>query len=276
MAFSFGKTKHPAMKKRPASEIVGIVMVSLVVVLAIVGLFWTPYDVNAMDYSLKNIAPSFSHPFGTDNFGRDILSRVMQGASSSFVIATLTVAIGATIGTVIGALTGYFGGVADAVLMRVNDALAAFPGVLIALVIIAVMGNGRTNLIIALGIAFIPSFVRVVRGEMLVQKELDYVKNLKLMRAGSIRTVFIDILPNLSTVLRSSILIGFQNAVLSEAGMSYLGLGVTPPDPSLGRMLSEAQSYMIFAPWYAIAPGVMILMLTLGLGFVSHGREEKR
>jgi len=251
-------------------------MVALVVVLAIVGLFWTPYDVNAMDYTLKNNAPSLLHPFGTDNFGRDILSRVMQGASTSFVISFFIVGIGAITGTVIGALTGYFGGVADAVLMRVNDALAAFPSVLIALVIVAVLGNGKVNLVIALGIAFIPSFVRVVRGEMLVQKELDYVKNLKLMKAGSFRIIFIDILPNMSTVLKSSILIGFQNAVLSEAGMSYLGLGVTPPDPSLGRMLSEAQSYLIFAPWYAIAPGVMILMLTLGLGFISHGREENR
>lgn len=261
-------------KKISKTRLVGIIMVALVLALAIIGLFRTPYDVTEMDVTMKNKAPSLAHLFGTDNFGRDVLSRVMQGASTSFFIAFCVVAVGAVIGTIIGALTGYFGGVVDAVLMRVNDALAAFPSVLIALVVIAVTGSGKYNLVLALGIAFIPSFVRVVRSEMLVLKELDYVKNLKLMRAGNLRIIFLDILPNMRTVISSSLLIGFQNAVLSEAGMSYLGLGVTPPDPSLGRMLSEAQSYIIFAPWYAIAPGVTILLLTLGLGFISHGKEK--
>lgn len=261
-------------KKNSKILIVGCVMVAVVLLFAIIGLFWTPYDVTEMNVMLKNKAPSAAHLFGTDNFGRDVLSRVMQGAGVSFLIAACVVFFGAAAGTVIGAVTGYFGGAVDAVLMRVNDALAAFPSVLIALVIIAVTGNGKYNLVLALGIAFIPSFVRVVRSEMLVQKELDYVKNLKLMRAGSFRIIFLDILPNMRTVISSSLLIGFQNAVLSEAGMSYLGLGVTPPDPSLGRMLSEAQSYIIFAPWYAVAPGITILLLTLGLGFISHGREK--
>ncbi|MCR5584152.1 MAG: ABC transporter permease [Lachnospiraceae bacterium] len=253
----------------------GLILVTLILLLALVGLFWTPYDVNEMSFMLKNKAPSLLHPFGTDNFGRDILSRVMQGASLSFLIAVAVVGTGTVVGTVIGALTGYFGGVVDAVLMRVNDALSAFPGVLMALVIIAVIGNGKYNLILALGIVFVPSYVRVVRGEVLKQKELDYVKNMKLMGASDLHIIFIDILPNIKTALTASVLIGFQNAVLSEAGMSYLGLGVTPPDPSLGRMLSEAQSCLIYAPWYAIAPGLTILFLTLGLGFVSHGLAER-
>lgn len=261
-------------KKLNKTATAGYIMVAVVFVLAIVGLFYTPYDVNEMSVELKNQAPTFAHPFGTDNFGRDILSRVMDGASTSFFIALCVVAIGAIIGTIVGALTGYYGGICDAVLMRINDALSAFPNVLIALVIVAVTGGGKYNLVLALGIAFIPSFVRIVRGEMLVQKELDYVKNLKLMRASDLRIIFLDILPNMKTVMRTSLLIGFQNAVLSEAGMSYLGLGVTPPDPSLGCMLSEAQSYIVFAPWYAIFPGLTILLLTLGLGFISHGKTK--
>lgn len=269
-----------AKRSKPSTKYIrsyriGIVLVVLILLLALVGLFWTPYDPNGMSYSLKNNAPSLLHPFGTDNFGRDILSRVMQGASLSFMIAVAVVGTGAVIGTVVGALTGYFGGVADAVLMRVNDALSAFPGVLMALVIIAMIGNGKYNLILALGIVFVPSYVRVVRGEVLKQKELDYVKNMKLMGASDLHIIFVDILPNIKTALTASILIGFQNAVLSEAGMSYLGLGVTPPDPSLGRMLSEAQSCLIYAPWYAVAPGLTILFLTLGLGFVSHGLAER-
>lgn len=253
----------------------GLIMVAVILILAVIGLFWTPYDVNEMSYTVKNNAPSLLHPFGTDNFGRDVLSRVMQGASLSFLIAVAVVGTGTIAGTVVGALTGYFGGIADAVLMRINDALSAFPGVLLALVIIAVIGNGKYNLILALGIVFIPSYVRVVRGEVLKQKELDYVKNMKLMGASDLHIIFIDILPNIKTALTASVLIGFQNAVLSEAGMSYLGLGVTPPDPSLGRMLSEAQSSLIYAPWYAIAPGLTILFLTLGLGFISHGLAER-
>ncbi len=142
----------------------GLIMVAVILILAVIGLFWTPYDVNEMSYTVKNNAPSLLHPFGTDNFGRDVLSRVMQGASLSFLIAVAVVGTGTIVGTVVGALTGYFGGIVDAVLMRINDALSAFPGVLLALVIIAVIGNGKYNLILALGIVFIPSYVRVVRG----------------------------------------------------------------------------------------------------------------
>ncbi len=261
-------------KRKSATYVCGVIMTLAVVLFAVAGMFWTPYDVTEMNGSLKNAAPSFLHLFGTDNFGRDVFSRVLSGASTSFIIAFLVVFVGGFLGTVIGALTGYFGGIFDEILMRVNDCLASFPSVLLALVVIAVTGSGKYKLVIALGIAFIPSFVRVVRGEVKKQKELDYVKNVKLMGAGSLHIIFIDILPNIRTALSSSLLIGFQNAILSEAGMSYLGLGVTPPDPSLGRMLSEAQSYLFYAPWYAIMPGLTIFILTLGLGLISHGRKQ--
>ena len=143
---------------------------------------------------------------------------------------------------------------------------------LLAIVFVAVVGPGKYNLILALGITFIPSFARVVRGEVLVQKQLDYVRNAKLMGAGDMRILLFHILPNIKTALSTALLVGFQNAVLSEAGMSYLGLGVTQPDPSLGRMLSEAQSYLWSAPWYALAPGLTILALTLGIGLIGRRR----
>lgn len=255
------------------SLIIGYMLIFLVVVMALVGLFYTPYPANEMNALEKNQPPSFSHLFGTDQFGRDIFSRVLEGASTSFFIAVSVVLIGALVGGFLGAVTAYYGGMLDAVIMRVTDVLAAFPSVLLAICFVAVIGAGTYNLIVALGIVFIPSFARVVRSEVLVQKELDYVKNAKLMGAGNLRILVFHILPNISPVLRTSLLVGFQNAVLSEAGMSYLGLGVTQPDPSLGRMLSEAQGYLWNAPWYALAPGLTILALTLGIGLVSKGQN---
>ena len=258
-------------KKVDYSLILGYTLIFLVVVMALVGLFYTPYPPNEMNGIEKNQPPSFSHLFGTDQFGRDIFSRVLEGASTSFFIAVSVVLIGAVVGGFLGALTAYYGGILDAVMMRVTDVLASFPSVLLAICFVAVIGTGTYNLILALGIVFIPSFIRVVRSEVLVQKELDYVKNAKLMQAGNLRILVLHILPNIRPVLMTSLLVGFQNAVLSEAGMSYLGLGVTQPDPSLGRMLSEAQGYLWNAPWYALAPGLTILALTLGLGLVSKG-----
>jgi len=260
-------------KKLNYNLIIGYSLIALVLLMAVVGLFYTPYPVNEMNVLLKNSPPSFAHPFGTDQFGRDIFSRVMEGASTSFFIALCVVLVGAGIGTLAGAVTAYYGGIADAVLMRINDVLAAFPSVLLAICFVAVIGPGTYNLIVALGIVFIPSFTRVVRSEVLVQKELDYVKNAKLMGAKDFRILVFHILPNIKPVLKTSLLVGFQNAVLSEAGMSYLGLGVTQPDPSLGRMLSEAQGFLWNAPWYALAPGLTILALTLGLGLVTSDKE---
>ena len=262
-------------KKLNYNLIIGFMLISVVSVMALVGLVYTPYPPNEMNAEIKNQAPSLLHLFGTDQFGRDIFSRVLEGASTSFFIAASVVLVGAVIGTVVGAVTAYYGGIIDAVLMRLNDVLAAFPSVLLAICLVAVIGPGTWNLILALGIVFIPSFARMVRSEVLVQKELDYVKNAKLIGAGDLRILVFHILPNIRPVLLTSLLVGFQNAVLSEAGMSYLGLGVTQPDPSLGRMLSEAQGYLWFAPWYALAPGLTILALTLGLGLVSAGWEKR-
>ena len=258
-------------QKRNYSLMIGYTLIFLVVLMALIGLIYTPYPSNEMNGLEKTNPPSLAHLFGTDQFGRDIFSRVLEGASTSFLIAVSVVLIGAVVGGFLGAITAYYGGVLDAVLMRVTDVLAAFPSVLLAICFVAVIGAGTYNLIVALGIVFIPSFARVVRSEVLVQKELDYVKNAKLMGANDLRILLFHILPNIRPVLTTSLLVGFQNAVLSEAGMSYLGLGVTQPDPSLGRMLSEAQGYLWNAPWYALAPGLTILALTLGLGLVSKG-----
>ncbi|MBQ1475936.1 MAG: ABC transporter permease [Firmicutes bacterium] len=249
----------------------GLIITGLMLCVILVGLLWTPYDPNAMSGSEKLQGPSAAHLFGTDNFGRDIFSRVIQGAGATFLIAAAAVAIGLLIGLVLGGLTGYYGGVLDEVLMRFSDTILAFPSILLALVMIAILGKGKYNIIIALGILFIPSFARIVRTEVAKQKNTDYVRNAKLMGASNMRILFLHIMPNIIPVLLSSVAIGFNNAVLSEASMSYLGVGVQPPDPSLGRLLSEAQGYLFQAPWYALFTGIAIILLILGFGLLSEG-----
>jgi len=248
---------------------IGIILVSFVLLISIVGIFYTPYGPNEMNGLLKNHAPSFAHPFGTDNFGRDILSRVMSGARTTFLIAILTVFIGSTLGIIIGSITGYYGGILDEILMRINDVITSIPSILLALILVSIMGPGTYNVIIALSIIFIPSFARIVRSEFITLRERDFVKNAKLMGASDLRIMFYHILPNTKGILLSALTIGFNNAVLAEAGMSYLQLGVQPPDPSLGRMLSEAQTYLFTAPWYALAPGIMIVITVLGFSLIS-------
>ncbi|MBR3748613.1 MAG: ABC transporter permease [Firmicutes bacterium] len=249
----------------------GLLITGIMLCVILIGLLWTPYDPNAMSGSEKLLKPSTAHLFGTDNFGRDIFSRVIQGAGATFLIAAAAVAIGLVIGLIIGGLTGYYGGVLDEILMRISDTILAFPSILLALVMIAILGKGKYNIIIALGILFIPSFARIVRSEVAKQKNTDYVRNARLMGASNMRILFLHIMPNIVPVLLSSVAIGFNNAVLSEASMSYLGVGVQPPDPSLGRLLSEAQGYLFQAPWYAICTGLAIILLILGFGLLSEG-----
>jgi len=259
------------MKKRNYNLIIGTAITVLFLMLAIVGQFWTPYSPTAMDSGAVNLAPGLSHPMGTDNFGRDILSRVMKGSGSTFFVAVCTVSIGAVIGTLIGAVTGYFGGWLDNVIMRICDIVLSFPSVLLALIFISLLGPGRYNIIVALGILFIPSFARIVRSEIIRCRELDFVKSARIMGAGNFRIMFVHILPNARVSMLTAAAIGFNNAVLAEASMSYLGLGIQPPEPSLGRMLSEAQSYILNAPWYALAPGITIIVIILGFSMISEG-----
>ena len=270
------KPRKPVSRKKANGFLVaGWIITVFIAALVVVGYFWTPYDTNAMSRE-KFLPPCPAHLLGTDNLGRDLLSRIMEGAGSTFLIALCVVLIGGIVGTVIGCLTGYFGGAADAVLMRVCDAITAFPSILLALVLIAVFGSGKYRIILILGILFIPSFARVVRGEVAKQRTQNYVASAKLMGAGDMRIIFLHILPNTFQVLFPILTIGFNNAVLAEASMSYLGIGVRPPDASLGRMLSESQAYLAKAPWYALCTGAAIVLMILGLSLISEGIQQRR
>lgn len=262
-------------KKYSPSLILGAIITAIMLLLIIIGFFYTPYDPEKMNSATKLASPSLKHIMGCDNFGRDIFSRVLKGMGNTFIISLSTVFIGVTSGIIIGAFTGYFGGWLDEVLMRIIDVIFAFPSILLALVFVSIFGTGKYNVVLALGIAFIPSFARIVRSEFIKYRDADYVKSAKLAGVSNMRIIFIHILPNTITVLLSSIMIGFNNAVLAEAGMSYLGIGVQPPDSSLGNMLSEAQSYLFSAPGYAIFPGLMIILLVLGFSLLADGIKQK-
>ncbi len=262
-------------KKKNFNLIVGGTITGVILLMILVGVFYTPHDPNAMDAGNKFAGVSLRHLMGCDNFGRDVFSRVLEGSRTTFIVAAGTVFIGTFFGIIIGALTGYYGGVVDEVLMRIIDAIFAFPSILLALVFISLFGSGKYQVILALGIAFVPSFARIVRSEFIKYKNMDYVKNAKLQGASDFRIMFVHILPNTVTVLLSAIMIGFNNAVLAEAGMSFLGIGVQPPDASLGRMLSEAQAYLFRAPAYAIFPGIVIILMVLGFSLLGDGIKSE-
>jgi peptide/nickel transport system permease protein len=250
----------------------GLLLTGILVALILLGFFWTPFDPAAMSGSEKLAGPSLRHLLGTDNFGRDIFSRVLKGAGTTLVIALATVAIGGVCGTLVGSLTGYYGGKVDSILMRFNDAMTAFPSILLGLVFVSVLGSGTLNVILALGLVFIPSFARVTRSAFAVLRDANYIKSARLMGAGDLRILYVHILPNIMQVLLPAVTIGFNNAVLAEASMSYLGIGSMS---SLGYMLSEAQSMLYSGPWYAMGAGLTIVLLIFGVGLIGEGLQRR-
>ena len=249
----------------------GLIMTGLAVALGVVGFFWTPYSTTVMSASEKFDPPSLLHIFGTDNFGRDIFSRVMKGLGTTIGISSLVVLISGSTGILLGALTGYFGGIADEIVMRITDAVNGFPSILLTLVIISLLGSGRQNVIISLGIVFVPSYVRMVRSQYLKLRDADYIRRARLLGVKDFRILFVHILPNIFSVFWVSVMIGFNNAILAESGMSYLGIGVQPPEASLGNMLSDAQGYLQAAPWYALFVGMSIVWVVLGFSLFGEG-----
>ncbi|MBR4744804.1 MAG: ABC transporter permease [Oscillospiraceae bacterium] len=254
---------------------IGGILSAVMSLLIVIGFFWRPYSTTAMSAADKFARPGLAHLMGCDNLGRDIFSRVLEGAGTSFLIAVCVVLIGFVLGTVIGALTGYFGGWPDEVLMRICDALTAFPSILLAIVVVAVVGGGKYTITWVLGLLFVPSFARIVRAEYARAREMNYVKSARLMGAGPFRIMFRHILPNVVAVMLPALTIGFNNAILAEASMSYVGIGVQPPDASLGRMLSEAQTYLKAAPHYVLFVALAIVLLILGFSMLSEGLQHR-
>ena len=259
---------------RNKNFILGSCMVGLMVLIMVVGFFYMPYDPDVMDTEHELQFFSAAHPLGTDQFGRDILSRIMEGTRVSFLVGALTVVFGLVVGGAVGAVAGYYGGKIDEVIMKLIDTQMAFPGVLLALMLIAVFGNSLQNLIFALGIMSIPRFARITRSGFIKYRDAEFIKAARSRGAGDGRIIFLHILPNIVPELIVTSSLGFAGAVMSEAGLSYLGLGIKPPTPSFGRMLSEAQAEILQAGWYVLVPAVAITLLVMGFNLIGDALQE--
>ena len=265
---------HTQTNRSPEASIfytAGIVLLGIVVITFIVSLFWTPYAPDSTDAASKLLAPCLEHPFGTDNFGRDVLSRVMSASRYTIFISAAGVAIALVLGTLAGIPAGYCGGMTDRSIMLLGNSIMCFPGILLALVAVAVFGPSVGNVIWALGLVFAPTFARVCRVGTMEIKELDYITHARVMGVKSPRIMMLHIFPNLISQLLPATVIGLANMTLFESGLSYLGLGVQPPDASFGKMLSDAQAYVRIAPWLIIFPALMLVFYILGLYFISEG-----
>ncbi len=252
------RPSSPVSTRKPSVTTWGLV--GLIVGATLLSLLYTPYAPNAVDVPSRLQPPSLAHLAGTDEFGRDIFSRLMAGGRISLAVGFGAMAISLLAGALIGALAGYFGGWIDDILMRLMDALMALPGIVIALLIVAISGVGSTNTALALGVMGIPVIARVTRGAFLVGREMEYVLAARALGASPLRIITAHILPNQITTILVTASINLASAILGEAGLSYLGLGTQPPDPSWGRMLKEAQSFIGVAWWYAFAPGLAITL----------------
>lgn len=260
------------MKKRiDSSLVIGYVILGLFVLFVLAGLVYEPYDGNYMNLSDKLATPSFKHFFGCDQYGRDIYVRVQYGLRNSLIIGLSSTFFGGMAGVIIGAVCGYFGGVIDVVIMRIVDVLFAIPSIILALLFVSLFNSNMFNVILALSLAMIPSFTKMIRSEFHVIRKSDYVLASRMYGSSHIRIIFREILPNVYPIIINCMFIAFNNSILAEAGLSYLGVGLQPPAASLGNMISQAQGYLATAPHYIIIVGVIMIVLLIGLGLVSEG-----
>lgn len=255
--------------------ILGLALVSFTAILALVGLFYTPHDPLLMHPPDRGLGPSFSYLLGTDQFGRDILSRVMNGASKAFLVGIVAAGVGLAVGGPLGALAGFAHGWADEAIMRLMDALFAFPAILLAIAIVGVLGPGLGNAMIAIGVAYVPVFARLARASVIGQLEAGYVDAARAVGCRPGRLLWTHILPNGLAPLIVQTTVTFGSAILAEAALSYLGLGVRPPHPSWGQMLNEASNYLSLAPWLAVFPGIAVAVTVLGFNLLGDGLRDQ-
>lgn len=264
----------PAWKKwlrqlrRDKKAMFGLIVLAILIFCAVFAGFLTPYDPNAMNYTMIQ-APSLAHPLGTDDLGRDLLTRLFYGTRISLFVGISTVAIGMLIGVVLGVLAGYFGGWIDTIIMRYVDLQWAFPNFIIAVYLVAVFGTGLMNVIIAISLAYIDDFARIARGMVLSIKQEQYVAAARTLGASSNRIMWRHILPNATAPIVVQATVSVSYAILAEAGLSFLGLGVESSTPTWGLILADSRSFISRAWWLGVFPGVFIMLTVLSINFLG-------
>jgi peptide/nickel transport system permease protein len=254
--------------------VIGFSITLMILLTALLSLGYTPYDPNRMNLSDRFQSPSETHWLGTDQYGRDIFSRVMKGSANSILVGLVAVSIGMSFGILLGFLSAYYKRWVDETVMRISDILYGFPAVLSAILMTSILGPGVVNSMIAIGIFNIPIFSRLTRATSLSVWERDYVTSAKAIGRGDLGIIWKYILPNILSSLIVQGTVQFAIAILAEAGLSYLGLGTQPPHASWGRMLNEAQTFMSTSPWLAIFPGCAIALAVLGFNLLGDGLRD--
>lgn len=254
--------------------VAGLLFVSFVFVVAAFAPQIAYYDPDEVDLTARLVPLSADHPFGTDTFGRDIFSRVVYGARISVIAGLGSVTLALAVGIFLGAVSGFAGRALDNVLMRIMDAVMAFPGLLLAIALMAALGASLTNVCIALAIRYTPNFARLVRASVLKEREKEYVEAAMVQGESNLRVLFRQILPNCMAPVLVQATLDFAHAIIAEASLSFLGIGVPPPTPSWGSILHEARSIMEFYPWAAIFPGLAICFSVLGLNLLGDGLRD--
>lgn len=268
-----GWSRGAALLLRDKRAVVGLIILGLFSGMAIFAPLIAPYDPNAQDFSMME-GLSWTHLLGTDDLGRDLLSRLIFGTQISLFVGVSTVAIALVIGVFLGVVAGYFGGVLDNIIMRYIDVQWAFPNFIIAVYLVAVFGNGLMNVIIAISLAFIDDFARVARSMVLTIKEEQYIDAAKTVGASSWRIMWLHVLPNAAAPLIVVGTVSISYAILAEAGLSFLGLGVNPSTPTWGLILSEGRSFISRAWWIGVFPGLFIMLTVLSINFLGDALRD--
>jgi peptide/nickel transport system permease protein len=253
---------------------IGAVIVVTVTVAALLAPWLTPFDPAAQELARRLEGPGVSHLFGLDELGRDILSRVLLGARVSLLVGIVVVGVSAIVGTVAGAVAGYFGGWIDQLLGRVMDVLLAFPGILLAIALVAVLGPSLANVVLALVVIGWVGYARLVRGQVLRAREFDYVLAARALGSGTRRILWRHVLPTAVPALTVQATLGMAGVILAEAALSFLGLGVQPPTPSWGTMINGGRGHLLDAPHLTVFPGAALALVVLGFNFLGDGLRD--